>query len=63
MSFEEIVKVIPENFNKIVLQFCPDNLNIQNYAAIPAEPECSIMVSNEFKSKRDFFRFPEPYRC
>lgn len=62
-KINDILALIPENFNKVTLQFCPDQFNDQTYTPILAHPECGIMVSENFNFNGKFFRYPEPYRC
>lgn len=66
-TLDDIAKCIPERFNKIVLQFCPDKFTSGNFfnaaTAVLAAPECSIMVSEDFPFIGNYFRYPEPYRC
>jgi GNAT superfamily N-acetyltransferase len=59
----DIVELIPENYDKIILQFCPDKFSEHTYTPILATPECSIMVSENFNFTGKYFRYPEPYRC
>lgn len=59
----DIIELIPENFDKIILQFCPDKFSEHTYTPIIATPECSIMVSENFNFEGKYFRYPEPYRC
>jgi len=61
-QLNEIIEKIPENFDKIILQFCPDQFNAPTTPVL-ANPECSIMVSQDFNFEGEFFRYPEPYRC
>jgi len=62
-KLNEMISLIPENFNKVVLQFCPDKFNDQTYTPALSKPECSIMVSENFRFEGKFFRYPETYRC
>lgn len=62
-ALHEIIAMIPQNFNKVVLQFCPDKFVDYNYTPILASPADGIMVSESFKFKDDYFRYPDPYRC
>lgn len=59
----EIIAVIPESFNKVILQFSPDKFSNELFQPILANPECSIMVSDNFNFKGEFFRYPETHRC
>jgi GNAT superfamily N-acetyltransferase len=63
-QMNDIIESISGHFEKIVLQFCPDNfLDEKDYAAILAGPECCIMVSDKFSFTDKYFRFPELYWC
>lgn len=59
----DFIALIPENYDKIILQFCPDKFSEHTYTSIPARPECGIMVSENFNFSGKYFRYPEPYRC
>ena len=59
----DIIELIPQNYDKIILQFCPDKFSEHTYTPILATPECSIMVSENFNFEGKYFRYPEPYRC
>lgn len=63
-QFSDIIELIPTPFDKIILQFCPDNfLDEKDYAPILAGPECCIMVSEKFSFTGKYFRYPELYWC
>ncbi|MGE3319482.1 MAG: GNAT family N-acetyltransferase [Candidatus Berkiella sp.] len=63
-KLSDIIETIPESFNKVILQFCPDRfLNENEYTAILARPENCVMVSPEFKFNGKYFRYPEVYSC
>ncbi|MFI4937932.1 MAG: GNAT family N-acetyltransferase [Candidatus Berkiellales bacterium] len=57
-----ILQAIPENFSKIILQFCPD-IFIGSFKPIKATPECCIMIAKDFDIGSALFRYPEPQRC
>ncbi len=59
----DIIGLIPENYDKIILQFCPDKFSEYTYTPVLATPEDSIMVSESFNFRGKYFRYPEPYRC
>lgn len=59
----EILALISQSFNKVILQFCPDKFVDYSYTPILANPADGIMVSESFKFKDDYFRYPDPYRC
>ncbi len=60
----KFVELISESFERIVLQFCADNLlNEDEYEATLAGPECCIMGSNSFSFEGKYFRYPELYWC
>lgn len=64
LDFNEVVAIIPERFDKVVLQFCPDAfLAEKDYSPILARPECCIMVSESFPLPGKYFRYPELYWC
>ncbi len=61
---DEIIEILPANYHKIVLQFCPDQfLDKNEYSAVLAGPECSFMVSSNFNFSAQCFRYPELYWC
>lgn len=63
-KLSEIIKLIPEQFDKVILQFCPDRyLNENEYTAVLARPENCVMVSPELNFKAKYFRYPEIYSC
>lgn len=62
-KLSEIIALIPDNFNKIILQFCPDKFGDHIVTPILATPECSLMVSSNFNFGGEFLRYPESYRC
>lgn len=62
-ELNDIIAEIPESFDGIVLQFCPDKFSQHLNTPALAKPECSIMVLGNFKFDGKFFRYPEPYRC
>lgn len=62
-KINDIIALIPENFNKVILEFCPDKFSDHTYTPILANPECSIMVSENFNFDGEFFRYPETHRC
>lgn len=59
----DILSLIPEPFDKIILQFCPDKFNEYTYQPIPAKTSCYLMVSDNFKFAGEYFRYPELYVC
>jgi predicted acetyltransferase len=60
----DIFALIPNEFDKIVFQFCPDKfLDEKEYTAVLAGPECCIMVSESFHFDSKYFRYPELYWC
>lgn len=64
LQLQEIIEVIPDLFNKVILQFCPEKLlNETEYEAILAKPENCVMVSPTFKFDGKYFRYPEIYGC
>jgi hypothetical protein len=63
-QISDIIELIPSQFDKVILQFCPDNfLDEKDYAPILAGPECCIMVSEKFSFTGKYFRYPELYWC
>lgn len=63
-SLTDVIASIPGQFNKVVLQFCPDRfLDEKEYAPVLAGPECCIMTSNSFLFDSQYFRYPEVYGC
>lgn len=60
----DLIELIPGDYQKIVMQFCPDNyLDEKEYEPVLAGPECCMMVSDKFSFKGKYFRFPELYWC
>ena len=60
----DIIRLIPGDFNKVVLQFCPDRfLDEKEYEAILAAPESCMMTSKSFLFQGKYFRYPELYAC
>jgi predicted GNAT family acetyltransferase len=62
-QLSDIIKLIPENYDKIVLQFCPDKYVDLSYTPIVADTDGIIMISEDFNFKGKYFRYPTPYRC
>jgi predicted acetyltransferase len=64
LQLQEIIEVVPDSFNKVILQFCPDKfLNENEFEAQLAKPENCVMVSPTFKFDGKYFRYPEIYGC
>jgi GNAT superfamily N-acetyltransferase len=64
LHLNDVIAMIPEKFDKIILQFCPDGfLDEKEYSPILARPECCIMVSETFQFNNKCFRYPELYWC
>ena len=60
----DIIGLIPGEFNKVVLQFCPDKfLDEKEYEATLAAPESCMMTSKNFLFNGKYFRYPELYAC
>ena len=60
----DIIQFIPENFEKIILQFSPDRLLAEKeYTAKLATPECCVMFSKNLICEAKYFRYPELYWC
>lgn len=60
----DIIRLIPNTFDKVILQFCPDNfLEEKDYTPIMACPENCMMVSETFSFEGKYFRYPELYSC
>ncbi len=62
-SLKKIAASIPEKFDKIILQFCPDQFPECEFLTIPTPAEDKIMVLDSFNFEGKLFRYPEPYRC
>jgi GNAT superfamily N-acetyltransferase len=62
-SLLDIIDAIPDAFDRIVFQFCPEKIFKEKIQEIPARPDDGIMVSDQFIFHGEYFRFPEPYRC
>lgn len=63
-QLRDIIELISENFDKIILQFCPDRfLAEKDYTAKLATPECCVMFSNKLIFEAKYFRYPELYWC
>jgi len=62
-SIDEIINIIPGNYEKVILQFCFDKFNNHNYTPILAHTDGNIMVLDNFNYEGKFFRYPESYRC
>ncbi len=62
ISLETVCSLIPETYSNVVLQFCPDAFNVK-VTPIKAQPECLIMVSDDFDLGKEPLRYPEPQRC
>ncbi len=58
----DILKLIPDRYDKIILQFCPDKFTSHSFTPIPAKTEC-MMASDNFNFSGNAFRYPEPYHC
>ena len=63
-DFTSIINSIPNAFEKIVFQFCPDQfLEKEDYTAILANPEYCVMASNKFDFQGEYFCYPRLYSC
>lgn len=62
-ELDSILRMIPGDFFKVILQFIPDNFLTPPFERIPATPECSLMISAAFELNCPYFRYPEPQRC
>ncbi len=63
-KISEILALIPKSFDKIVLQFCPDNFFFEkDYTAKLTGIECCVMVSDQFSFNSKYFRYPDLYCC
>ncbi len=63
-NFSDVVELIPDHFEKIILQFCPDKfLDEKDYKATLAKPDSCMMVSDKFVFQGKHFRYPELYGC
>lgn len=63
LDIDEIVNVVPGEYEKVILQFCPDKFGSHTYTPIVAQPDGNIMVLDNFNYEGKFFRYPESYRC
>lgn len=63
LAIDEIISILPDDYEKVILQFCPDKFTSHAYTPILAQPDGSIMVLDNFNYEGRFFRYPESYRC
>lgn len=63
-QLSEIISTIPGNFDKIILQFCPDRfLEEKDYTAKLAGVEFCVLTSSQLVFQGKYFRYPQLYSC
>jgi GNAT superfamily N-acetyltransferase len=63
-KISDIISMIPGDFEKVILQFCPDRfLDEEDYTAKLAAPESCVLTSSQFAFKGKYFRYPQLYAC
>lgn len=63
LSIDEIINILPGDYEKVILQFCPNKFYSQTYRPVFAKPDGNIMVLDNFNYQGNNFRYPESYRC
>ncbi len=63
LRLETALSLIPESFNKVIIQFCPDFFSSIITTPIAPSIECKLMVSKQLKFESANIRFPELARC